>query len=536
MAEEVVIKVGVDAAPARTTVKGLKSDLKELVDQQANVAKGGKLWKALAKEINDVEGEIGDLTDSFKTLTGSGVDRVNASVGLLKEGFASFDMGKIGVGLKGLGSAFKAVLPFALIQGVMYLVENFEELSKGSGFLAKALRFVGDIIDSIGDKINWLTDKLGLTNTALDKQGELITENAEKNQEALNETIAAYDRQIKAAQAAGKSTVALEKAKQQAIIDTNRLIAEQIANFVRAGGVLDDEKKKQLTAALNTIKNAVNEQQVIEIKADTDKQKRNEEADKKKKELADNSRKDLLKLMSDSLAEDEKANAEDLKNTDDRFKEKQRLAEANAEAQRNLDKFNREQKEKEDKIADDKEKARKKELEDAKFQLAKNSLSAAQGLSDLFFEIQLNQAKAGSAQEREIKRKQFDLNKAFQAGQATIDGYRAVLSAYATAPPGFKIGSAIAAGVFAAANVAKILNTNFNGGALAVEKPTEATATASIPTTSAPTVNTTAPTTQASTTFDEQGRNNNFNRVYVVESDISRVQNRVAKIAEQATI
>jgi len=561
MAEEVVIKVAVDAEPARKSVKGLKGDLKELIDQQANVAKGGKLWKALAKEINEVEGEIGDLTDSFKTLTGSGVDRVNASVGLLKEGFASFDMGKIGVGLKGLGSAFKSVLPFALIEGIMYLVENFEELSKGSGFLAKSLRFVGDIIDAIGDKINWLTDKLGLTNTALDEQGEKITENAEKNQEALNETVAAYDRQIKAAQAAGKSTVELEKAKQQAIINTNRLIAEQIANFVRAGGELDDEKKKQLTAALNTIKNAVNEQQVIEIKATEDAKKRNEEAYKKKKELIDKSKEDADRLF-DELSKQQ--DAADQREADARAKEKSDR-EKNLNELREL-RIKAEQQEVKD--FEESEAAlkaiRDKSVSDAKASreaAAAESINIAKGVSDVFTQLEQNKLttetnrinaalqndKLTAAEkyalqkqlyekEREFKRKQFDTDKAFRVAQATQDGIAASMKALAQfggVPTG--IPFAVATGALAAANIAKILATKFDGGVAPV-MGSETSSSVSVPTTSAPTVNTTAPTTQASTTFDEQGRNNNFNRVYVVESDISRVQGRVAKIAEQATI
>ena len=41
-----------------------------------------------------------------------------------------------------------------------------------------------------------------------------------------------------------------EQAKQQAIIDTNVQVVKQIEAFVRAGGVLDEEKQKLLTASL----------------------------------------------------------------------------------------------------------------------------------------------------------------------------------------------------------------------------------------------------------------------------------------------
>jgi hypothetical protein len=248
-----------------------------------------------------------DLSDSVKTLKGSGVERASASLGQLGEGFRNFDFDKIKIGFKGIGAAMSAVPIFLLVEGITYLISNFKELSEGNGVLAKSLQFVGGIIDTVVESLYLLTDALGLTNSELDKQGEAITENAEKSQEALNGTIAAYDRQIKAAQAAGKSTVELEKAKQQAIIDTNRIIAEQIAAFVRAGGELDTEKKKQLTAALETIKNAVNEQSVVEIKADTEAKKRNEEAYKKKKELIDKSKEDADKLFDELSKQQDEA-------------------------------------------------------------------------------------------------------------------------------------------------------------------------------------------------------------------------------------
>jgi hypothetical protein len=243
--------------------------------------------------------------------------------------------------------------------------------------------------------------------------------------------------------------------------------------------------------------------------------------------------------MADSLAEDEKANAEDLKNTDDRFKEKQRLAEANAEAQYNLDKFNRDQKAKEDKAASDQE--AKEEAERLALKQAKNEAywAASRGLSEAFFAVQLSMAKGNAAKELEIKKRAFQVDKAFNVARAIQDGIGATQKALAAGggvPTG--IPFALATGALAAANIAKILATKFDGGSAggAGSVSDIGGGNVSVPTTSAPTVNTTAPTTQASTTFDEQGRNNNFNRVYVVESDISRVQNRVAKIEEQATI
>jgi len=163
------------------------------------------------------------------------------------EGLKNLDFDKVKVGLTAIKSALAATGVMLLVRGVMYLVENFDKLSQGSGILAKALRFVGDVIGTVKDALYAVTDAIGLTNSELDKQGEAIKSYADKTTEALQQQTKEFDNQIKVARAAGQSTIELEKAKQEAIVETNKKIVEQIIAFVRAGGELDDEKKKQLT-------------------------------------------------------------------------------------------------------------------------------------------------------------------------------------------------------------------------------------------------------------------------------------------------
>ena len=225
MAEEVVIKVGVDATPATNSLKALKAELKAA--QSAALNGDGKA----AKRVAELKDKMEDLADSVKTLKGSGVERANASFSQLGEGLRNFDFDKIKTGFKGIGAAMKAVPIFLLVEGVMYLVNNFKELSQGTGVLAKSLQFVGKIIDVIVDSIYFLTDAIGLTNSALDEMGEKAVENAEKSKAALDAQTAAFDRQMKVAQAAGKSTVELEKAKQKAIIDKLFSDGYNICNF-----------------------------------------------------------------------------------------------------------------------------------------------------------------------------------------------------------------------------------------------------------------------------------------------------------------
>jgi len=87
----------------------------------------------------------------------------------------------------------------------------------------------------------------------------------------------------------------------------------------------------------------------------------------------------------------------------------------------------------------------------------------------------------------------------------------------------------------ASINIYKLLATKFDGGSVGSVDTGSASGSVSIPTGGEP-INTTAPTTKSlsSTQFNEQGQN--MNRVYVLESDISKSQSRVNKLDVQSTI
>ena len=531
MAEsKVVITTEVKTGDSLNSLKNLKKELKEA--QAAALNGDGKA----AKRVAELKDRMDDLTDATKTFQGSGVERATSSLNLLGDGFKNLDLDKVKTGFKGLGAAMAAVPIFLIVEGITYLIQNFEELSQGNGILAKSLRAVGDVIDWVVDKVYALTDALGLTNSELDKQGEAIKENADKTKEALDQQTAAFDRQIKAAQAAGKSTVELEKAKQKAIIDTNLQVVKQIEAFVRAGGELDEEKKRLLTASLEAIKTAKNEENIIDIKSEQDKKKNNEQALKNLQEKQEKERAELEKAHQEALKrakdeEDWQAASLDYLTKRDELAKKQSIEFAEQEANAKASLFN------DTVVAGAKsyeEDVENKKKSDAAIKEADaKKFDAMKGLSDAFFAIQLNRAKGNAARELEIRKQMFNVDKAFNVARATQDGIRSVQAALTIPPPGGQILAGVNAAL-AVANVAKILATKFDGGGASV---TAETGSVSVPTnTSLPTVsNTTAPNIQPSTSFDETGRNLN-NRVYVLESDITKSQGRVARLNEQATI
>ena len=142
---------------------------------------------------------------------------------------------------------------------------------------------------------------------------------------------------------------------------------------------------------------------------------------------------------------------------------------------------------------------------------------------------------------------QFNVNKAFSVTQATIDGVKAVQGVLAQSAfyGPFTVPIAIATGVSAAANVAKIASAKFDGGGASGGASGGGAApqigSTSLPT--PPTINT--PNNNTSTMFDEQGNNLGLAndqrtaqpiKVFVTETDISEIQNRANKLKTQTTI
>ena len=535
MAEKTVISIEVEGTgKAINSIKELKAELKAA--QSAALNGDGKA----AKRVAELKDKMDDLKDTTKSLQGSGVEKISSGFSLLGQGFKDFDFDKIKTGFKGLGSAMSAIPIFLIIEGISYLLQNFDELSKGSGFLATILR-------SVSDAISWLvdgfTDLIGVTSEssrAIEDQGEAMVKANEKSQEALQGTTSEFDRQLAVAKAAGKSTIEIEQAKQQAIIDTNYQIAKGIEAQVRAGGEFTDEMKKQLSGSLEAIKNAkVKEYEITENdnKAKQEQYKKHLEekliADKKRIEDINNLeindklrresdlaiRVDLDKLSGIKKLEEKELELQGLQGLDDKYRQ------IDLE---NLQAFN--------------EKKKAEDLNNAKngIELANQSLQATQALSDIFFTQKLSKAKKGSAEETAIAKKQFEVNKALQIANATMQGAQAVLAAYASGSAIPIVGAvagplyAVAAGLVAIKNIQTIKNSQFGGGTPSVD--TGSTSAPTIPTSNG-TPSIAAPT-QNTTTFTGNA-NNNFNqppiKTYVVETDLRNSTNTIDKIKDQAT-
>lgn len=300
MAEEtddISIKVAIDSADADKSIKEIKQSLADL----KRVKAGDKLFDEAQKAAVKYKDKLDDIKDAAKAASGSGVEKLTSSINLLKDGFANADPGKLSIAMKGLGAAMKAIPIFLIIEGIRWLIENFEKLAKSGGIIGKVFTFIGDVIGAVIQAFKDLSDWLGITNFAVEDNAERTIEAAKAMQTATTER---YDSEIKLAKAAGKDTLDLEIKKQQAIIDSTRIQFEAIKAVAAANGEVTEEQAKRVTELGTVIKNAQLEINVARVTSET---KATEDAKKNGEE-----RQKIAEENAKKLRDLEVANTEDI--------------------------------------------------------------------------------------------------------------------------------------------------------------------------------------------------------------------------------
>ena len=536
--------------------KDLKNAIKAAKDEQVSVSEkfgaSSAEYKKASKSVADLNDKMEDLNDSSRSLKGSGIERSAQGFSQLGEGLRNLDFDKVKIGLGAIKSALAATGIMLIVQGVMYLIQNFEELSKGSGLLAKALRVVGDVIQGAVDLLYEFTDLIGITNSELDKQGEAIADYATKTTEALQAQNKEFDNQMKVAKAAGKSTVELEKAKQQAIIDTNKLILEQIIAFVRAGGELDEEKKKLFNASIQFVKDARVEQKVIEINhnKEVNAEYKKHIKDKQDTDAAYNAayeksltaQRDAQSKAWETERQEKEKNAKLYGDFQNNWLKEQGDTEW-ANSMDNPD--NPKSPLNETNIANQKKrKADEKAAINETLAVAQLASENQAQMVNFLFDLKRSRLQKGSAEELKAAKRQFQINKAIAIQSSIISGIQGVinaLSAQSVIPEPFgtilKVATAVGVGIAATVNTAKIASQQFNegggssGGEASASVGGGATATAA-----PPSINNVANTPPSTTQFDSTGKNLSTPvKAQVVETELTATQRGVERFQEQAT-
>lgn len=526
MADSEKIAFEVDVKGSEQTIesmKDLKAAIKAAKDEQLKAAsvygESSKEFIEASKNVSKLKDKVEDLNDSTKSLKGSGVEKVTESFSQLGEGLRNLDTDKIKTGFRGIGAAMSAIPIFLLIEGLKYLVENFDEVSAAvkkffnvtsdaEKNIQKLEKAANDLKETNSLLVSSLENEVKILEASGASQGKIL----ELKKQIIAQKIKEYELDIQ-----------IQKAKIQEIYANDSLTESYFKLAAATARKFGDERQAQilervaakekaerakenidkLRSDLILIQNLKTEEIVTTIKTNkaiADSNKKLQE-DKQKAEL-DAWNKSVEIRIANKAAQD----------ADDKRLAEEKKAQDEIDRQASLDYMNsvgNDEKAITDTTYDYKKAKRDQELEEfkqnteAQLNATKQGLQAAQSITDIFFNYKLGKVKGDAKAENEIRKKQFNVNKAFGITNAVIDGIGAVQKALNNPYP-LNIVLAAISGAAAIANVAKIASTKFEpsggdtggggGGAVAVPIPTP------------PTINTPNANTNSSTSFDETGK------------------------------
>jgi len=531
--KDIAFKVTIDGVDRQiNSLKELKQAKKDATDA---FIKGDK---DAAKALAELKDKTEDLTDATRSLKQDGVEGLNGSFGLLREGLATGDFDKAKVGLKGIGQAMSAIPILLLVEGFKFLIENFKEVVEFGKQLfnlfsdeEKQIRKLNAEIEAQKIITSKLTNELNREIQLMEAQGashdKILAKKKELIEAQKNEAILTAKLNYAKVQEVINNDSATESYYRLAQSVARKLGQDEYANKLEK--MIQAEKfernKENIKAAndaLELIKNLENQQLVEVAKVETEKRKQFKET--KKEEFGELQGTGINPLLQKKL-DDAELLGQGLQGINEKYDQLDRERLRNAS-----DYF--------------------KKIEQEKFDigldLVTKSLQAEQALTDAFFSVKLSKVKKGSQEEQELAKKQFEINKAFQIGltitqgiQNGITAYGAGLKAGAAIPvPGAApaLGAAYAAisAIQTIAAVAKISATQFQSSSAG---NINTSSNSSLPATNQAAPNTQQQTSIQPTTTFTGNQNNNFApiKAIVVETDNRSATNRINKLTNESS-
>jgi len=584
MAEEIAYKVSVDTGSGGKSLKDLKNDFKAAQSELSGLEQGTKAYVAQLAKLGAIRDDIGDLNAEINAFNPEGkVKAFGNVIGGLASGFqaatgaatlfggSSKEIEKQllkvqavmafteGIkGLAGLGDSFKNLGNIIKLNPLMLIGTVIVGIGTALFALKDKIGIVGEAFDAIGKAISWVydkvtafTDAIGLTSVAFDNANNSIIENTKKATEAINSR---YDGEIAAAKRSHKETVYLEIEKSKAILESNKLAIDAINRRRLANGTLNEEDAKALQELQKSNSDAYRNisdswaahkdtMAAADLKATEDYKK--QQADRIKASGEAWLKEEALKeqaIANDELRQQQASDAEALRV---QTSGEEWLAE-DAAKQARIDADEQAQIESSDRIAAAKEANAQKEKDtiNGNLQLAQTSTQGLMALNDLYFTVKRKNLVKGSAEDLAAAKKQFEINKKLSLVSATIMGIQSVIAAYqsgaAVPVAGVVLGPAMAilAGITAAANIAKIAGSQFEGGAPNVAGGVGGGG--SVPNINAPSISSPQ---SGSTRLDASGNvipseqsRTPMIKAQVVETEITGTQKRVSSIETNAKI
>jgi len=552
MAEDIAFNVKIEGA---NSLGQLKQLFKEQQAELGKAKQGTEEYQKALENLGKVKDEIGDLRATIGALNPEG--KVAAFQNVASKLASGFSAATGAAALFGSKSADveKALLK---VQAAMALSEGIKSLTGLSDAFAVlkatllsfnpillgftiAIAAIAAAYKIWSDNMSQAAKNDALLNAELERQAKL--------QEATNAEI---DRELALKKELGLKNSEIAKAELEAesqkyaALRTRQVLLQQIKDKT-------DEQREEQKKLDKEEADSYNNLLILKLKANhtlrdenlkdaLDQKKISQQAYDDAKKASDERIKNIQDLLSFNAKQNEDYDAKILQEKTAAHEAELKEFEATLKSQSDLEAQQRKEEEDASKKMRDADFAefkdrKSKELElekqtaEAKKQIIDVSLNAAQSLSDAYFQTQLNSVKGNSAEELKIKKKQFEVNKAFNIAAATMDGIRAVQAALTIPPPFGEILAAVNAGL-ALANVAKIASTQFDSGTPSISSPSTNTST--------PVINNQS-NTQGSTRLDSNGKPIDPNaapitQVVVLENDITRTQRTITRVREQSKI
>ena len=468
-------------------LKGIKSELKAVQDQMAGLDAGSQEFVKLSQKAGQLRDKMNEVKEAVSANAGPAITSFGNNLSVARGQLGELDITGFGESLKRMGANVKAVSfkdmsegiksvtggfsslgkalltnpIFLLATAVTLIITNFDKLTKSGGLVGKIFSFIGDLVNNAKESLFAFTDAIGLTDTKADEIAE--------KQRIRNEKLAADSKQL---------NEELNKQREdnylKTLSDRDREIRTTTLKYQKlwelANG--DAKKQKEINAVMNAELAGINDKY---DKADEEKrkaaaEKKRLEEEKRQKELIDR-----RKVLSDFNAEQDK---EDYQMALDQTEKMSQLGSETTDAEREraierteiaktayqtLDGYDKvfvdQQLQRADE-ASQKQIEMERNVQNAKYDIAKQYLTAAQSLTDAMTTSGLISAE-----------KAFKIGKALSIAQttiATIQGVQNALSAVTTVPDPFgfplKVANAVAIGAAGAASIAKIAASQFNAG------------------------------------------------------------------------
>ena len=569
MAEEVIrIELGGSGGQAKS-LQDLKKEYKDLQTELSKTKAGSDEYIQTLKKLGATKDEIGDLRDTISALNPEGKVAAFAKVGsTIASGFAaaqgaaalfgaeSEELQKtmlkvqaamaLAEGIKGITAAGDA---FAVLNTVMKANPILAIVSAFALLTAASVKLYDEFfrLDSASESLTKQTEELKKANDSL--RGSIDAEiqalsGLKANEE---EIIKLKEKKLQLSIAEAKLALASAIAKEQeslAELNYNEQVllamgkTEEARKLALIRTTEDRDARKKATDDLRNNIAALQEFRNIQTQKEIDdNQKVNDEKAKSNQKYLDDKKAADQKAFDDMfaqllqeqqiIAEHEKFKRKESEETwnkkqEEMFLHKQLEDQMIAEVEANGKK-----------AADDEVKL-EKEKNRAKMEIAAKSIEATKAFTDLYFSHQLRQAKGNAEKEKEIKKKQFQVDKAFKVASIILNTIQGITQAISSSPPPLSwVLAGINSAIGTAATIAALSQKFDDGGsATGVGDIGGASLGGGAAAPAVPQPNNTV------TKIDDEGKVNKMQqpvvKAVVVETDITDKQNRINTIEESA--